>query len=390
VAKYKCEDLKVEQTLKKLETRITAAGGWLNDDLVICENSGDLHLESGLEASAEELLAFIPEEMLLSLDSVHVGLADNDLSLSNPAPQVSAENYAVFQTLIELFNQTDKIKTHKTFYPWLALAEDQETIRRLIAGRPDLDFIPAFKSDLQTGNLNSMILKSFFKTRILRLAEDKHMLVPIVDCANHHFQADSFKFASQSLDIKNIGLLNSKPVPKSDQAFIRYGTFDAFDLFMNYGFGDGGADFVRSVPITLNLGGLGDILVNAHIGIENQGKLPETLAKLRFHTPIIMANEPGSIQVTHLIIPRAGNAEALKTVLAALIKALTPTVSGNDMTNVVESAISQIVTTNTGFYQDLKAYLNGRLADTKAEPVIKNAIAMTDLQLSILGEYKSL
>ncbi len=54
MAKYKCEDLKVEQTLKKLETQITAAGGWLNDDLVICENSGDLHLESGLDASAEE------------------------------------------------------------------------------------------------------------------------------------------------------------------------------------------------------------------------------------------------------------------------------------------------------------------------------------------------
>ncbi len=390
MANFLCENTEVEKCLKKLEAQVNAAGGWLHEQLVIREYAGELSLECALIADNQDRLIFIPEKILLPLSQVEIVLSGDELSIKKAARELPPARREVFEIMLELLNLTGKIKSHKKFYPWVALANDPGTLSRLIAGRPDLKFISGFLADIKSGNLDALIMNSFFKTRYLRLADGAKMLMPFIDCANHHMNAAGYQFAAKGPDGPNLSFNNSRSVAEAVESYVRYGIYDAYDLFINYGFAEASSSFVRSVPMTIRLGRHGEISTRALLGVEITRDLPETLADLRFYLPEVISSNKNALALTHLMIPGPTARHALRRVMALFIKTLSPEIGDDERLELVKQAETQVLAENIKFYKDLRAYLKKRLAASDAKPALKAAIAMTDIQLAKLGEYEFL
>ena len=71
--------------------------------------------------------------------------------------------------------------------------------------------------------------------------------MPIIDLLNHHLDAAGFQSSQEAGLDKGLALLNSKPVPGSDECFFRYNKNDALRSYLSYGFLDDSVRFVRSV-----------------------------------------------------------------------------------------------------------------------------------------------
>ncbi len=119
-------------------------------------------------------------------------------------------------------------------------------------------------------------------------------------------------------------------------------------------------------------------------------KLPPNLSDLRFYLPEFITNQKNALTITHLMIPGPSAPHALRRVLAELMTTLAANLPNDDIIKFIKMAEAQVLETNTKFYRDLQNFLKDRLAASAEKSALKIAIAMTDLQLSKLAEYRPL
>jgi hypothetical protein len=80
--------------------------------------------------------------------------------------------------------------------------------------------------------------------------------MPLVDLLNHHSHAARFE-----LDDARLCVRLSQP-DGTDQCFVDYGRLrDALDLALQYGFVDPGSRIAYSAPLTIEIDGIGEVIV---------------------------------------------------------------------------------------------------------------------------------
>jgi len=378
-------DPTLKDALEDFEKLVVAAGGDIHPALRVHHERGSFSFHSDLDPGTEEKLISLPESALLPLKWIKIGLKGDDLVVQGTAPEFNSDKCPLLEGLMTILNLTQKIKTHRERFPWIVFGKDQALVKTLLDGRPDLTFSREIEDNLTAGLNEDWVIQSFLMTRTLEPERGSKFLMPFVDFGNHHFRAHPFGKSEEKKGDPSVVVQNSKPNPTSTECFIRYGNFDAMDLYLSFGYPDSSAPFVRSIPVTLDFGNFGSIKINTIPTDEVQGPLPPGLQNLRFYFPKIIDYGPGFLNLSHMYIPGPNAPRALVRVLEALIKTLSPSIDVASLKRLVGESERKILEKNKAYYQALKAAMLAHSSYSGAE-----AQSVCDIQLAHLDAYQLL
>ena len=384
----KSDDPAVEKMLRRLEALVLDTGSQLNESLVVCCKNNFLWLESGLPPDNADILVKLTEASAVPVNLFDLRLEDDTLVLASTDPDIGETQAAILEAMIALYNLTDKITTYKAQSPRIALRDDPETSSRLLAARPKAFIAGRFREIAETDDLDTAIIQNFLKSRVLTVGDGVGVdaLLPFIAFANHHVLAANCIKASPDHPGMAKALVNSKPVPGSDEVMIRYTLFDALDSFLHHGFATPDPAFVRSVPLTLDFGAIGKVEVGGYISDQRFTPNNDALVAQGIYLPKYLEREKGFLGISWLLIPAQTRPNALRQVLAFLMKELDPGLDEAEGLVLLKKCEKEVLSANISFYEDLKGYLGG----LKTTPVIEEAKTAVDIQLSLLSTYKPL
>jgi hypothetical protein len=392
------DNRETERCLETLVTLLTDCGAQFHESVVLKCDKGCLSIEAPPEL-VRTILIRIPEQHLLPLSAFRLSLANDDSITVSPAdPGLSSENISLMETMIELYNLTAKVTVHRN-----------SSLHALMAARPALmEYVrlgrlegnnEVFREHLVSGDERSLMLNSFFATRVLDNSDDGSVLpvlLPAIDLVNHHHQGLPFlnerpKAPQTTTHDSFLSLVRSPPVAENEnECFAYYGTYDAFDAFLSYGFINESVSFVRSIPRDIQIPGVGTIrvLTSGTPGRLEEG-MPDSVRGLDFYMPEISDSEPGLMTVSSLLIPGPEAPRALRRVLNYLIGRLSP--DRLDRHALVLLVEELIVESNRAYYKNLKRFLKGlKLQNDPRLAGIRDTFSrMCDVQLTRIEAYVS-
>lgn len=389
---FVCDDRRAEQLLEKLARQVVDTGGWLDPEMQIRCEDGNLSILSDRQADSADTLIALPEATLLPVERGEFYLSGDDLCFRPSGSGLSRERSRLLDTMLEIYNVTGKIARHRATSPWLVLAGAPQILRGLVAGRADAPVPKKFLDLFESGAFDPLTIECFVKTRVLGFKDatgrnPEPVIMPVIDFINHHPRSPGFQIGSGRAAAGQIAVLHSTPVDGSRECFVRYGLYDAYDTYLMYSYVNEIAPFVRSVPLTIDLKGLGAITVRSVIGVRPRDKIPDHLADLRGLMPVVRKLADRRLSVSHLIIPSGVPKFALRRILAELIRSLGPSLSNDAIQRHLATAEMAVLSTNIRFYENLVRSLDndGHTSSTASATAVVRQLA--ELQLSKIHDY---
>jgi len=367
-----CDDSDLERSLRKFEEQVGAAGGWLSDGLTVVSEAGGIMVETRSDSAGSECMMSIPEDVLLPVDLVQWRLAGDDLCIESFGSGVSRERRQLFETSVEIYNLTSKIATHRDRCPGIALAHDSILLDDILNGRD--------RSAKGEDDPDQAVIRSFFHSRVFAFSygmQPGDVLMPFIDFLNHHPQATGYQTVSARHPGRAvIASLNSKPYRDSQECLVRYGMYDAFDLFTTYAFVDRNCSYVSSVPLTIELEGLGDFPVASAEVLQGRfAKVPQ----LNKESPVLR----------HLIIPGRDDPHCMRRVLAQVIDGLRPGLQQDAQAAFVQEAERQVIAANVAYYKRLQTRVQATTVGRNRE-IYSLVDELAAGQLARLGDYMTM
>jgi hypothetical protein len=126
-----CDNRRTEKLLEKLARQVVDAGGWLDPEMKIQCEDGNLSLLSGLQTDSGDTLISVPEAALLPVEQGEFYLSGDSLCIRPSEPGLSHERSRLLDTMLEIYDATGKIAAHRTTSPWLAFAGAPQILRML-------------------------------------------------------------------------------------------------------------------------------------------------------------------------------------------------------------------------------------------------------------------
>lgn len=335
--------------LRELEEQVRDAGGHLSPRLRVVVREGQARVES--DAKEGERLLRIPRSCLPVVDDVGFRLDGDELAVASSPAAMTSPQREVLRVMLAIYNRGGKIAAHRRESPWLALADRPGLLKTLHAGRRDAPKLTRWLEAVQAGGSEGLVADSFIATRALRYRFDEgdagRVVTPFIDFFNHHAAGASFGRDGDALAVDV-----SHPVAGSSECLVRYGPLDALDAYLNYGFADTSAPFLRSVPLRIGLEGGGVIDVLGRVARAKKN-LPDTLETLRGWVPRYRRGDDGGVVASQLLVPPPGGIDVFANVLALLIRPLMPDAGRDRLSTAVMQAMQTVVLANERYYEVL-------------------------------------
>ena len=380
----------VLKCLHRLKEQVLLVGGHLHEKLEVREESGDLRVYSSLDVNDHKsTLVDLPESALIPYQSGFIGIRNDEFYLKDSISNtpLTAQRRKLIEIMLEIYNLTGKIEHLRSSFVYFACGDNEELFRRLTAARStNLPSFETMRHKKTPEEIESFLCDRFFQSRLLLFASGPNrqpfsVLMPFIDFANHHPDAEGY-IASPG----RLGLLNSRVVRGSNECFAQYGWYDAYDIFLNYGYAEPQTRFVRSVPLTVRFEGLGEVSVGARIARIKGRKLSSGVKKLNRYLPMIKRTALGQLAAGFLIIPGVAAPFALRQVLAIVINELGAPADLKRRRELIEHAENQILVKNVEFYRSLHSYL-ATWQGGPAKQICNVATAVVERQLALLKAY---
>ncbi|MEX1114766.1 MAG: hypothetical protein WEB53_05925 [Akkermansiaceae bacterium] len=368
----------LRRALESLVEQVMRGGGWIHESLCLIAEQGSVRVESGLPAGRNELLISVPEEILLPIDEIRMRLSGDEIVIDSFADSATPERRRLAETQIEIYNLCGKIAAHRAVSPRFGFADDGEVARLLAEGR-----------DAKGGPGN--LLDDFMHARVFSHGDGSsgkrlEVLMPVVDIFNHHPDATGYLIETpRHPDHPVIGVGHWKPEPDARECFVCYSLFDAFDLAVHYGYLERGCRFVKSVPLVVELEGLGSLRMRAVGGAALRRELPSRLKDLRAWMPVVCARTLEELEISHLIIPGSSDRHALRRVLATMISGWQPGMDLEAVADYVAHAERAVLEQNIRYYERLAESLRTGAGSSLA--LIESTREMAMSQLGLLRAY---
>ena len=164
---------------------------------------------------------------------------------------------------------------------------------------------------------------------------------------------------------------------------MRYNALDALDAYLNYGFVDTSAGFVRSVPVRIDLPDVGVIDIQARVA-QRRKQLAAGLTDLGALLPRAQRAEDGSLSVSQLVIPGAAP-ELFHRAVGALVAQFVPAIGPSELRAAVDTVVAEVMTANRAYYGHLDEEA-GRLAATPARDRLRQLVEVQSAKLAAIGE----
>lgn len=374
----------LRRALESLVEEVERGGGWFHESLSLIAEGGSIRVESSLPVGNVDLLISVPEELLLPIDEIQMRVSGDEIVIDSFAESATPERRRLFEIVIGIYNLCGKIPAHRAASPRFGFPADGDIARLLAAGRD------VRSHSVETGN--ERLLDDFIHSRLFSHDEGiagkrRQVLMPVIDFFNHH--PDAYGFMNETVrhpDQPVIGVEHWRPAPDHRECYVCYSLFDAFDLAVHYGYLERGCRFVKSVPLVVELEGLGSLRVRATGGAGIRRELPSRLRDLRAWLPVVIRSSPQEIELSHLIIPGLSDRHALRRVLATMIAAWRPDMDLEAVAEHVAAAERAVLAENIRYYERLAASL--RLGAERSSLIAQSTLEMAMLQLGLLRAYE--
>src|SRR5215472_12342976 len=114
------DDRSVERCLERTLEQARRGGAEFSDALILRGTSGSLSVELEPDSDAQ-LLIKLPENILVPIGSFGFALEGDDIAIRTADPDVTAEQRALLESMVELYNLTGKISWYRRTSPFLFL-----------------------------------------------------------------------------------------------------------------------------------------------------------------------------------------------------------------------------------------------------------------------------
>lgn len=378
------DDPAIKRVLEKLVTLVTDNGARLHTEIEIVCLKGELSINSQLDHLNSEEIIMIPETCLPAVNDFKISLkGDKLIAEPDASKNVSKLHISVFDLMVELFNLTGKISAHLKISPRLTLRNAPNIIEHL--------YLPSLDSE-DNSDLDAAVINSFIATRHKTHAGRK-VLMPIIDCLNHHYNAKPFKRVNA--DKGGIVIFNSKPVASSNEVFVSYNPFlDALDIYKHCGFVDIFYPLCRSIPLLIDMGTIGKIRVRRDI--EQKAPLDASVDQkdidypkdLHIYFPTIQQADKDTLTISSLIIPSETAPMSLRRILGNLIKRLSPDIGDADLVTCIYQVEAMILKVNHDYYDKLATLLDSEPEANISSDTKETLLLLIQTQKKHLDEYQ--
>ncbi|NQZ13912.1 MAG: hypothetical protein HRT94_03665 [Alphaproteobacteria bacterium] len=354
-------DKKLEKELTALRDVLVENGAWFHKNLNIVSEDHGMSVVVDGPASPGDKMMKVPESLLVQKHGMNISLKNSDFIFEPDDSVLSPVQIEIADRMIEIYNMTNKVNLHKEECSWILYKDHPHLLDPLVQGRTQNDYLNKKYKYLHSNSTpeedETFTCESYLQTRVLgRQGKDgqkNQLIMPIIDYLNHDHRGSPFMFKDQKDDaIMHINV--KRPFLERQECFVIYGVYDALDTFLNYGFPDSHAPYVRSIPMDIDINGKGKLKVRAISGGRNKQELPKQISDLSSLMPFPVKKPDGSLEISHLMIPIVNAPHALRRVLQVLIRSLV----GKDETRkfVIESvykAEEEILKANIEFYSNI-------------------------------------
>ncbi len=378
------DDSEIVQLLRDLESRVKDAGGFLDPRLKIVVADRQIRVES--DAPGMTPLLRIPEACLPIVEDLEFVTSETEIALKTAPAGLDERRRSVLDSMLSIYNRAGKIKAHRAETPWVALAPYPDLLSFVMKARADAPKLSKYYALAQAGQIDELVARSFIGSRTLKYPfgpeSKQRVLMPFIDFFNHHNASPSFGIDDRAIVVKA-----SRPVAGSAECFVRYTMLDAMDAYLNYGFANTTARFIRSVPLRIDLPGIGTLRVLGRVSAPMKKALPQELETLRRWMPPHQKTADGSVVAAQLLIPPSDKEDVLANVMAMLITSLTPAIGRTDLYEAVAQAMQSVLAGNRDYYVALLEHLPELSAGDHAYPAVQQLRAAIGHQLEHLRAW---
>ena len=370
----------VEQEILRLADAVSMAGGCLDDRITVVCKDGALSIEAPLSVPVGTRLIKLPDSALLPVNEFKIAVQGDDCCLVSHSDVVTSAQIRIMEHLLNVYNLTGKIAFQRRTNS-LRLARHFPELFSSLA-LPNAAEIYARKSRAEFD------LETFFLSRQLGRGANWRdtkvtVLMPIMDLVNHHPRAQTYHDIPAAL---SISLFHASP--ENPECFVRYGGYDAHDMWLTFSYPDREAAFVNVRPMIIDLGEMGIInVMQSRKPIDNES-IPAGMEDLGFFLPPMRYfPEASNVQVGFLRIPPSTAPRALRRVLDLLVSRLNPYASKMSRDNAVLEAERQAVDGTRSYYKEMALLLERADIPEDLEIILSNANEMVDIQLKLIDAY---
>ncbi len=371
----------VRRAFDALAAVMTANGAWGHPEAVLEEAGGHVRIPAPPPATDDEPLLSVP---VLCLPPVAALCLDGDgrIGVVDRARELPETTRLTAERLAAFYDAVGKLDAHAREHPLFALDACRAVRDKLIAGRAGAvatDRLGELDDPAARGRL---LLESLLESRHFDLPGVGRVLLPLIDCLNHHGGAPTFQVAEGSAAV---WVVNARPAGTAE-VFARYRTLDPHDALLSYGFVDESHNLVRSVPLRVALEA-GAVLDVAGTGMAPPAAdaMPADVADLRPWFPREVTVDDGHVRVSDINIPGPAAPWALRRVLGALLARARPDAPGPERLMAVKRAESAILAENRQYYADLAALADACRDD--ANPCLANVRHLCAVQEARLAGH---
>ena len=135
MVEFLCDDDKVEQSLHKLHQVVIGNGGFVHDQLTINCNNGEFSVSIPNAVPAGEKIVVLPRACLLPVRKFELTLRSNRIVVKDHHQDLSKAQVVMMETMIELYNLSNKIATHKSTSTVSLFYEDRKLLDLILKSR---------------------------------------------------------------------------------------------------------------------------------------------------------------------------------------------------------------------------------------------------------------
>ena len=393
MVQYICDNPQVENEFKALCQQITAGGGFVHDDLIIEQKDRHIAIRAPAHIAPDAVVLKVHKACLLPRSNFEVEIIDDRFELSDCSASATAEQKALMETMLAIYNLTDKVGEHRDISILQLVHKDMNVIKWLLEARDTSSF--KLVDELAKKSAAQALVDGFFKTRYLGVnfgegdrQRVEHCLMPMIDFLDHNTLAAPYNLPAGE-DVC-LSTQKSTVMPHSDVSYVCYGILDAFDTLLNYNFVDETAVFVRSIPLHISLEGVGSVVVKSIVGKANHNTdlLPPALQGLGMYLPSMAVNaEHKRLELGYLMIPQQGAPRSMRRILAAGVSMMLPDASQPEVMGHVQALEKEIIRHNIIFYSSLERKLANHNIDQDFKTIYDNIGLMIRTQLDNINKY---
>lgn len=350
------QNILVKQKLSTLVEMLLSNGALIDKNLQIHYDTDGLSIHCVDDALHVKKRIEIPNKIIPRLNNFHFDIKAENLTCTPKMPMNPLDE-KIMSLMIDIFNLTHKIATHKNSNIFYNLKDHRDFLSLLLSPLQSAT-IDNYLNLLDKGELTNLLLHTFLGTRKFNLEDNdtlEPVLIPLIDYLNHKVTTQGYQSDKNKMSTY---VETSLTHEKETQLFVSYNYFDALEALIYYGFADTSTPLLFSIPMTITINDTLTLEIkNTNFRKFTNEKISEILLPIKEIIPNIK-KEDTKITISKLVIPSVQLPYALRQILHLVLNEIGIENSQDIRLSMIERIEKQLIANNLTHFINLQSKLN--------------------------------